>query len=816
MKPRFAHNKIKISYKNWVLVLLVLLANFGFSGQLMACGIGEGYFGYYRFFEPAKRQLSQFHGFAIYFTKSNSWGGQEPELGDGPATDPGELMQANVQSWKYYFGGKISEDEIRQAVYHNKVGIHYIETIPGNKAIQTPLARRWQHAKYRDEITYLNYASRCEPFCTQTEGWDQQHNTGITTIHDMLAEGEKGYQETRIPFLKLRYAYQLVRIAQYNSMIDEAITYYEDYARPVIWASKEIGGWVAGNYGGCLRSKKRYPEAAYAFSRQYANSPSRRVQARWGWQIDNDRQWQQLMRRCKNDRERADNYALRALSFHAVPHEDMRMMQQLDPGREDLDLILVREINNLEKELLGSAKFGSFSYEERLSSPRYIPYAHARIAELDTLVTQGLRKNQAFDAQLWKFAHIYLLFLNGHFDAANEAMEQLTPSLSGEDRLRAQKMSLEMQLIAAPRITPHLEARLAASAIKFKDWDADMKNRFIDFRNDALFWKYMDQGDEMKASLVREPGALLSRFGVRISLLDSVIAFKAKPHKNALEEEMLDYLEHGTEKTSTWSYTANGLSDADLWELKGTNLIAQGKLDEAITALDHLGPNSTATFDADPFRPRIGLVDNDKNGWSNHSFDKHTFAQTLKKLTEGTSLDDGKNHMRYFAIGNAYFNTLSGQRAAMLKGAPMRSGWHFGYERVFLQKYNVDGHKGLFWPRNIDTKPAIAAYERAIASTHDPEIQALAYYMIARCERYTREWITAIETENAERKVKGRYGDAGDYHAYSQAYQRAYARYQPFEEQLPAFAILRDRYADTKMYDMLIHECPNFQMYCAQ
>ncbi len=776
-------------------ILLLMGASLMLGKPVIACDISEGDLGYYKLFEPQRQHLTQFHGFALYyrtFDETHSMYYTEDALRD--ADDIAKEMQktANIISWKYHFGNRISERDIAELLYGDAFKSIVLE---GNERFHrhlkpltikhsNRLIRKWNEGAYLDELNYLAYAHVCEPHCLQTTEWSKGSKDVNPQVKQLIEDGKLGYASTNVGFLKLRYAYQMVRLAQYQGKYEEAIALFERYAVAVLGASQEIGGWVVGNYAGCLTRTKRPVEAAYAFSRQYAASPSRRMQAQYAWRIRSDREWRQLMRLCKNDVEKADNYALRALSYNSVPYDDMRMMQQLDPGREDLDLILVREINKLEEEMLGPIAFGSVDFENKLRDQRRAPKARKRIAILDDLVMQSIAQKQAYHLPLWQIAHCYLQFLRGEFSAAREGLENLLPSLKGEDLVRGEMLALEMELVTTDRVTRNLENRFAEATLTRKGWNARQRHRFITFRNDALFWKYLDQGDELKATLVKDSWNLLERFGVRSSFVDSVLVFKADSNKTAFEKELETMLTYN-------------LSNERLIDIKGTALLAEGKLNSAIATFESLSHAyrisrsgyygdliDPLAIAPDPFRPRIKAQEDAGVPWKSHKFDKLTFAKTLKNLLAQTTIDDGKNAYRYLLIGNAYYNTLTGERAAEAMTFQDDSGWHYGYEKVFLKDYVIEGHCVKLWPRNIDTAPAVSYYHRAIATSEDRELQALAYFMIAQCELLKNHWIRHGEKDFKPLRIAG-------------------------------FEVLRDAYADTEFVSILIQECANFKRYCA-
>lgn len=784
---------------------LLLLTNVA-----LACGYGPGVMGYYRFFEPDGRQRPHFVGFPHYsHQEKDNWA-------DGwyNSADPGPQRRlqalANIASWEYHLKGAVSRGELCETIY----GPAYCKEIGIGDGRAAKADGKWPQGA----MEYLDYAHACEPLCNGSDGWDNKPSPSPSRVEQLVAEGKKLYENTPSAFLRLRYAYQMMRLLQYQDRHAEAIAVFQTHATPVLGASREMAGWAWGHYAGCLRAKKRVVESAYAFSRQYALSPSRGLQARWGWRIDTDAQWTALMARCKDDAERADNHALRAFSLHGRPLGDMQAMQRLDPGRADVELLLLREINKLEMEYLGPKGFEERSFEAQLRHPQVRDWVKRDLGELSDFVAQSLADSATHDRAIWEMAHAYLRFIGGDLEGGRSEMQALLPKYHGEDLLKARQLDMTMEVIAAPRVTSDMERRYTRARIETMGWDSTFKERFIELRDDAFYWKYIAQGDTLMATLTRYSKELMQRFGIQSAFFEDLLALTEKTDKTPLEEELLVRLATGEEPDNWDGRYYSAVTRGQIHEWMATAYLAEGDLDRAVALMPDVTNKDSWGNANDPFAPYIGWESTGAIHYPARQYSRLEFARSLRSLKQAAQRKDSLQAHRYLLLGNAYFNTLHSHAASWYLCHEDWSGWHFGYEKAFLREYTVQGHKGMLWPRNIDTGKARGYYAQCIASTDDPELQALACYMLARCDRTDNQWVTKIEVENFKaRKARPAYDYDNNrrWEDWWKAYEKVLETYRGRETDIAHFALLRDRYADTEVAQMLLRECPTFERYCA-
>lgn len=92
----------------------------------------------------------------------------------------------------------------------------------------------------------------------------------------LIEEGNERIKSASSTFLKLRYAYQVVRLAHYAGKYDDAIKYYDSYVAGIA-GNSVIAQWALGHKAGALMETGKSTEANYLFSTLFDKCPSKRI-----------------------------------------------------------------------------------------------------------------------------------------------------------------------------------------------------------------------------------------------------------------------------------------------------------------------------------------------------------------------------------------------------------------------------------------------------------------------------------------------------------------------------------------------------------
>ena len=213
-----------------------------------------------------------------------------------------------------------------------------------------------------DVVDYLIFAKNCEKYCVKGEEWSEKPKD-VAQMFFWINTGRQQFKNTKSYFLKLRYAYQIIRLAHYAKDYKAVIDIYNDVMPKTDKINSIINYWILGHKAGALKALGKRAEAAYLFAVVFRYCPSKRRQAFESFDIKTDLEWRQCLNFCRDDRERGALYAIRASYDKAKAFEDMKELYRLDPQNEHLEMLLIRETLRLEKVLLGSS-FRKQSYSD--------------------------------------------------------------------------------------------------------------------------------------------------------------------------------------------------------------------------------------------------------------------------------------------------------------------------------------------------------------------------------------------------------------------------------------------------------------------
>lgn len=647
---------------------------------------------FYRFFDPETSELEGYEPF--HFTwkllYDYDWNTVDAERKD------------NLEEWKSYFGSSIPSKDIEEVVY--SWSAQQLEQLATGSSIATSnqLAQAFMAGKHRDAAKYLSLAKQCEPYNRFVSRWsDEEKETIGSADHQLVRDLKAGYQSADSDYLKMRYAFQIVRLLHYAGLYQDAKTAYEELATPLQHVNSIMLYWTMGQYAGAIHGMEDHLTSSYLFSRVFDKCPSQRVQAWYSFDVRSDQDWQTLLSMCKNDEERANLYFMRAISPEAVGVDEIEKIQQFLPNSEKVDLLLVREINKLEEKLLGRPFDVFYEDTEVKAKP-------ANLAAVSRLVSNTLSAGTAHNPQLWTLARAYLLHLDGKTGPAQEMLSKIPRS--GLQGTRADLIDLSIKISLVDHIDRSVENDITKDFYNLKDeLNEEQVAELISYRDEHFGLVYRAQGDPGKAVLaLNQTWDIIDE--ISLPVLDDLMKFDRKEKKTLYEKELHQRLK---DNYSYW----------DLLEMKGTALFRKNLLPEAIAAFEklpekHRNESRFFTIGPDPFANRVHDEINCEPGCIEKKFTKLSLAKTMLELQKKAVKEPTKAAQYHLMLGNAFFN-LS-YYGPCWKGMDYFRGysWRGGANSTNVQ----------------DLSLAKSHYKKAAEKAGNPEIGALATLMAAKCE----------------------------------------------------------------------------------
>lgn len=690
-------------------------------------------------------------------------------------------MKSNLQEWHERFCEDQPIADLQQVIYDTSVDeLKVLRTAASSKKINVPsrlfenlFARHLKEHQCLETINYLIFAKRCEPHATHaSDPWDPVPRNQ-SAMRGLIDEGLRLFKKTKSHYIKLRYAYQLVRLAHYAGDYERTLELY-DFLLPKIDNSPSIlEDWILGHQAGALMALGKNVEASYLYALIFQRSPSKRESAYRSFKIETQEDWHRCQLLCEDDPERATLYALRAHAEDSRAAEEMAEIYRLDPHNENLELLLVREIRELEKDFLGK----EFNDEKRNNARFFgIPRSEAEtyLGDLQTLVQRLAAEGAVRRPLLWRMANAYLTMLSGELFVAQDSfalLEPLVPTGPLREQLQAFQLGLRINLMDV--MTFENEAfvdDLIHNAPYYRQ-----NPYFPDFVNDRMAYVYRRDG---------HPGMA---FRCRYRLSD----LKPNPQLPILDDllQISDSTDaegriNGLHQSFMIDAAGNNIRD-ELLDMKGTLLMSQGKWEAALEVFRQIPLGVRDQYQFNPFTERFRDCVHCPTR-DTVFYNKMELIEELFDLEYKAKSDPEFGALYFYRLGIAHYNlSYFGDSWQVMDYYRSGANWDYDADGVFTDWYFPYGNR-----ENRDCSLALSYFERARTLAHDVELAAKATYMAARCEQnnyfISREY---------------------DYRPYNRQMPVVPERYRQY------FRILNQDYANTAFYREIIAECKYFEAY---
>ena len=613
-------------------------------------------------------------------------------------------------------------------------------------------------------VDYLLYAKRCEPYCVKGEAWSEKPKD-VAQMFFLINTGRDQFRHTQSQFVKLRYAYQMIRLAHYAKDYKAVIEIFNDVVPKMDKISSIINYWILAHKAGALKSLGKRAEAAYLFAVVFRFCPSKRRQAFESFDIKTEVEWKQCLNFCRDDRERAALYAIRASYDKAKALDDMKSIYQLDPKHEHLEMLMMRETLRLEKTLLG------FSFRKQNIPSDIIKKNIAYCLQFQDFVKKVALEKTVSNPALWRTTEGYLGLLVGDSHYAMKAF--------AEARKEAKEDVLKEQIDAFD---------LAARIVGLQGIDMGMDSIMTVIRRNNAYLSDPDFEDLFHEKVgfiyekMNQPGvAYLSKYSLRdldknpqIAEIDDLINLCRKPEKTQYELELVTLSGRKTIETL-------------LWGIKARYFLSRFELEAANECFKRI-PDNERGKKYTPFLDKtsdcVNCINVDTVLYNRAEFTQQMlYWEYLIRVSPNVASDS-----LYYKLGLGYFNmTFFGNSSGIADF--YRSGKNWGRINKYKNVYpSNDFPLGNF--EVTDVSLALEYFEKARLNTQNRELQAHCAFWCAKCEQI----LYYLSPENT-------------YTIGSKKMPDIPPRYQRY------FKLLKEYYSDTNFYKQGMTECKYFKLY---
>lgn len=506
----------------------------------------------------------------------------------------------NIKEWKRYFHNKATTKEIETMLYDD------YDTLKPLEYYKIHLKNRFNDTQFE---TYLSYLSKQMSYVTRdTYSRDIIDANGYKQI---MSEGESLFSNTKVPTLKLRYLYLLMRFYHYNQDYSNVIKLYRDN---VNWTDKQISivnEWNKALYAGALAHTGEEIEANRLFA-SCIDHKTNAYLALYDFSIKNDEQWKKLLTSAGSNDEKAKYYFLRAFQSHNSPLHEHRQISSFAPESiwfERLGYVILQDLQ------------GSY-YRGKSEETDSKSYAEKKRFFLQTL--KGLKKPAFFD----RYAEQYL-----------NVIENKPIDMNAIRILDVQANPEQRKFVALLKYLNHVNMLKVAELEKLYQELFSLKPKFTVSMQDSLI-KYTAlrvAGFYPKKSIGFE---LLNTYNIQYDAYtaEGLETFWFGPKRSMLEQYVLDQ--------------NNKVELNQKYQIIATRYIRERKYDKAIEYLRKIPKDQQIVSDYNPFNTT--LSGNNRSGTST-AMTQLRYAEIMKELYDKVNKNpqSGQEHL---LIANGLYN----------------------------------------------------------------------------------------------------------------------------------------------------------------
>lgn len=506
----------------------------------------------------------------------------------------------NIKEWKRYFHNKATTKEIETMLYDD------YDTLKPLEYYKIHLKNRFNDTQFE---TYLSYLSKQMSYVTRdTYSRDIIDANGYKQI---MSEGESLFSNTKVPTLKLRYLYLLMRFYHYNQDYSNVIKLYRDN---VNWTDKQISivnEWNKALYAGALAHTGEEIEANRLFA-SCIDHKTNAYLALYDFSIKNDEQWKKLLTSAGSNDEKAKYYFLRAFQSHNSLLHEHRQISSFAPESiwfERLGYVILQDLQ------------GSY-YRGKSEETDSKSYAEKKRFFLQTL--KGLKKPAFFD----RYAEQYL-----------NVIENKPIDMNAIRILDVQANPEQRKFVALLKYLNHVNMLKVAELEKLYQELFSLKPKFTVSMQDSLI-KYTAlrvAGFYPKKSIGFE---LLNTYNIQYDAYtaEGLETFWFGPKRSMLEQYVLDQ--------------NNKVELNQKYQIIATRYIRERKYDKAIEYLRKIPKDQQIVSDYNPFNTT--LSGNNRSGTST-AMTQLRYAEIMKELYDKVNKNpqSGQEHL---LIANGLYN----------------------------------------------------------------------------------------------------------------------------------------------------------------
>jgi len=705
-------------------------------------------------------------------------------------------VEQNIHEWFAEVKGKASKTDIDFLLNHMDPQHFFDEE--KSLATKNTLLQFVLQPQHRELYQYLQLSKKVEQIANDPDPWDEDVHPR-TPILKVIDEAREIYSSSKSSFVKLRTAYQLMRLYGYQSQDDQLNKTYDSFIAPV-----NSNSWIktAALYQKAINAQGT--EYNYLLSKVFDKGGYNRTHCIVRFQFE---EFDATLKLAKNQHERNVMFAMKLFNNPGRTLEEIKRLYRLEPSYKEIPFLLLREINKVEDWLLTNkvtefespAVYGQNYWEDypEYSEKNYrndMLYARQLYDFLQQIISEGNQKSTAL-------LHLYaahLSLLDNDYNRSRKHLmlakseKKLPPNV--QTQIRVNWFLLDLENGMNKQTEDQFMWIMKSPDEKLGVYDPDiMKSQLVLYTAQ----KMIKQGDKARGLLLL--GKTNRAFG-DLPIGDYKDVYQEIEEQ--ADEEVYSKLFTVLDKKNKSSFESfisgkdiktpydRWVDDSDrlqwdynrLLDCKASWYIREHRLNDAYVVLQQI-PDSF--YEQDPYDYYIGGDPFYLDVHNAHPISKEEKRDLNKKeviremlrLEQLAKTDRSKSAECYYQLGNAWYNmTYYGKNWLMVKQ------WWSVNEPYFddAQKV-VNSNKDYY-----GCLQAKKYYEKAFSGTKDRKLAALCFYLAEICNENYKNYMEDTDIQ---------------YAAHGSTITSSNAR---------------KRGIDLKYYNDIVKECETYQSYIRQ
>lgn len=725
-----------------------------FPYNIIGCADGDAPYDYFVSFFHKRMDGKQAYDPFSYTNIKFLYGDEEAIPTDkqtsGEWADYGQQQFSREEA--FLFMCKFSAKDIAAVVDHirKKGGTRLRDTLQQNGMTRYLVAQKDTVA-----LKYIAFAKMVEPQVSIDYNSWEPVTRDMKKMSQLINAGRALWKQTNNPFLKLRYAYQSIRLAFYSGQNNLCLALLKEM-QPETTGTGILRDLCTGIKAGVLFRTGRKAEAAYEYSKLFGSTDIKKMSNYlsfyWVAKSMNATTKMQALQLCRNNTERATMKGMLLLNSKNNELPSLTEVYKTDNNAAINALLLTREIHKLEEFYLTPSL--SFDKGDKTVYVAYTEHS-AGSAEFNKWkkeaedLLQFCRFNSSVKSThqpLYALAGAHLAVILRNDTAAKRLLQfaqQLNLTPLQKDQYELTKLVYSLR--SAKKITADLEEQLYRS-LPWLQQKASTDPEFARFYrrifSDLLPPLYKQAGptetikyalclsvaDSVNQKYLEEKGEWGYYGGSRNQIREQFNSVQAGQLATFMESKQLRPFEQFLVKHSM--FTKHDAND-----LTGTLLLRHHSFEEAIKWLRKVPASYyksevyTTYLSANPFADHIADI-HAPTAQDTIIYTKGQFAQRMIEIEKkvATETNEEKKALLYYELAKGYYNITYWGNSWMMV--------HYGWSTMEISEWvSAKDYKEKMKQDYFSAYRSRQQFEQAQNLSSNKEFQARCLFQIARCDQ---------------------------------------------------------------------------------